>query len=594
HELESITVMDLGGVINEEGGRFKGLDRFTARVEIIKALQAEDLLEKTEPHKLMLGSCYRCSTVVEPTLSRQWFVDVKPLAGPAIKAVKDGKVRFVPKNWENLYFDWMNNIRDWCISRQIWWGHRIPAWHCADCAHTTVAKIDPAACGKCGSNNIEQDHDVLDTWFSSALWPFSTLGWPDKTAELSTFYPTNVLSTSFDIIFFWVARMIMMGLKFMDDVPFRDVYIHALIRDSEGQKMSKSKGNVIDPLVMIEQFGTDAFRFTLAVLAAQGRDIKLAPERIEGYRNFCNKLWNLTRFTLMNIDGTVAPLTGETPLSDADKWILTRLSHTVAGVTEALESYRFDEAARLQYGFVWHELCDWYVELSKKELRGEGAEGRKAVCLTVLTSVLRDTVKLLHPFMPFITEEIHSFLPGESGSLLAETYPEAGARFDEEARGMELVMGLIKAVRNIKTEMNVTIKTPVTVYCFSRDKSSREALLNGLNYIENLAGVKEFLISETGTAPANSISGKAGEGETFVEIFVPMKGLVDVEVEGRRLNKALEKVNKKYVSLEKKLSNKAFLEKAPPEIVKKEKTELEGLRIDKASIEAGLERLKTL
>ncbi len=591
HNLESITVMDLGGIMNEQGGRFEGQDRLDARKNIIEALEADGLLEKTEPHKLMLGSCYRCGTVVEPTLSRQWFVDVKPLAGPAIKAVEKGDVRFIPKNWENLYFDWMHNIRDWCISRQIWWGHRIPAWHCADCSHTTVAKIDPAACEKCGGKNIEQDHDVLDTWFSSALWPFSTLGWPDKTTELASFYPTNVLSTSFDIIFFWVARMIMMGLKFMDEVPFRDVYIHALIRDSEGQKMSKSKGNVIDPLVMIEEFGTDAFRFTLAVLAAQGRDIKLAPERIEGYRNFCNKLWNLTRFTLMNIDGPVEALSEDTPLSDADKWILTRLSVTVSGVNESLDTYRFDEAARLLYGFVWHELCDWYVELSKKDLRGEGTAESKASCLTVLTAVLKDTVKLLHPFMPFITEEIHSFLPGESGSLLGESYPEAGRRYEEEAAGMELVMELIKAVRNIKTDMNVKIKTAVPVYCYSKDRLSLESLKQGLPYIENLAGVSELIINESGEAPADSVSARAGAANSLVEIFIPMEGLVDVEVEGRRLNKALEKATKEYESLEKKLSNQAFLERAPAAIVDKERAKLKELLEKKSSIEAGLRRL---
>ncbi len=594
HGLESITVMDLGGLMNEHAGEFKGLDRFEARKRIIEGLKAEGLLEKVEPHKLMLGSCYRCSTVVEPTLSRQWFVNVKPLAGPAIEAVKEGRVKFVPKNWENLYFDWMNNIRDWCISRQIWWGHRIPAWHCGDCSHTTVAAIDPATCEKCGGANIEQDPDVLDTWFSSALWPFSTLGWPDKTAELASFYPTDVLSTSFDIIFFWVARMIMMGLKFMGDVPFRDVYIHALIRDSEGQKMSKSKGNVIDPLVMIEEFGTDAFRFTLAVLAAQGRDIKLSADRIEGYRNFCNKLWNLTRFTLMNIDGPVEANVDEALLKDADRWILTRLSHTAGGVTRALETYRFDEAARLLYGFVWHELCDWYVELSKKDLRGEADAGRKPVCLSVLIFVLKETLKLLHPFMPFITEEIHAFLPGESGSLLAEAFPEAGRTFDEEARGMELVMEIIKAVRNIKTDMNVAIKTPVKVFCFARDKGSRESVLRGLEYIQNLAGVRSLVMAESGEAPANSVSARAGSEEALVEVFIPMEGLVDVELEGRRLGKALEKVGKEYESLHKKLSNKAFLEKAPQEIVEKEQSRLQGLIEKKASIEAGLLRLKSL
>ncbi len=602
HGLESIAIMDPKGVMNERAGRFAGLDRFEAREEIIKALGEKGLLQKVEPHKLMLGSCYRCATVVEPTLSKQWFVNVKPLAGPAIKAVEDGRVRFIPKNWENLYFDWMRNIRDWCISRQIWWGHRIPAWHCGECSHTTVAKIDPANCEKCGSAEITQDADVLDTWFSSALWPFSTLGWPDNTPELKTFYPTDVLSTSFDIIFFWVARMIMMGLKFMGDVPFRDVYIHALIRDSEGQKMSKSKGNVIDPLVMIEEFGTDAFRFTLAVLAAQGRDIKLSAGRIEGYRNFCNKIWNLARFTLMNIEGAAVEDTlDESRLSGADRWILTRLTKTSEGVTRAIEAYRFDEAARLLYGFVWHELCDWYVELSKKDLRGEGGGGegggeeRKAASLSVLVSVLKDTLKLLHPFMPFITEEIHSFLPGESGSLLASAWPTKGPVFEAEARDMELVMEIIKAVRNIKTEMNVALKTPVNVYCFSKGRASAGAFTTGLRYIRDLAGVEELIMREAGEEPpAKSISARAGEGGSLVEVFIPMEGLVDVEVEGKRLEKALLKVAREHESLSRKLANRAFIEKAPPEIVEKERVRLSGLEEKKASIEAGLARLKDL
>ncbi len=598
HGLPSIAVMDDSGVMNKNAGPFEGLDRFEARKKIVEGLEKEGLLQKVEPHKLMLGSCYRCSTVVEPTLSKQWFVDVKPLAGPAIEAVEDGRVRFIPKNWENLYFDWMRNIRDWCISRQIWWGHRIPAWHCEECGHTTVAKADPNKCEKCGSAKIAQDPDVLDTWFSSALWPFSTLGWPEDTPELRTFYPTDVLSTSFDIIFFWVARMIMMGLKFMGDVPFKDVYIHALIRDAEGQKMSKSKGNVIDPLVMIEEFGTDAFRFTLAVLAAQGRDIKLSAERIEGYRNYCNKIWNLARFTLMNVDGPVDESVGEDLLSKADKWILTRLSLTTGGVTEAIDSYRFDEAARLLYRFVWHELCDWYVELSKKDLRGENGPERKAACLGVLVSVLKDTLKLLHPFMPFITEEIHAYLPGESGSLLASSWPSGGPVFEAEAREMELVMEIIKAVRNMKTDMNVALKTPVKVYCLTKGGASSpasRAIGGGLEYIRGLAGVEELVLEEAGgTPPEKSVSARAGEGESLVEVFIPMEGLVDVAVEGRRLEKALEKIVREAESLKKKLGNKAFLEKAPPEIVKKEKARLQTLQEKKASIEAGLERLKGL
>ncbi len=595
HGLSFITVMDSSGVMNENAGPFAGLDRFEARKKVVEELRKENLLQKVEPHKLMLGSCYRCSTVVEPTLSKQWFVNIKPLAGPAIEAVEDGRVRFIPKNWENLYFDWMRNIRDWCISRQIWWGHRIPAWHCGDCSHTTVAKADPSECEECGSTNITQDQDVLDTWFSSALWPFSTLGWPDDTPELRTFYPTDVLSTSFDIIFFWVARMIMMGMKFMGDVPFKDVYIHALIRDAEGQKMSKSRGNVIDPLVMIEEFGTDAFRFTLAVLAAQGRDIKLSTERIEGYRNFCNKIWNLARFTLMNVDGPVDETVGEERLARADKWILSRLALTTAGVTEAIDSYRFDEAARLLYRFVWHELCDWYVELSKKDLRGENGEDRRSACMGVLVSVLRDTLRLLHPFMPFITEEIHACLPGESGSLLASRWPSRGQAYENEAREMDLVMEIIKAVRNMKTEMHVALKTPVKVFCFTRCQASSQAIRSGLEYIGTLAGVEELVLKKAGDEPPEkSVSARAGEGDSLVEVFLPMEGLVDVAVEGRRLEKALAKVLRESESLEKKLANRAFLEKAPQEIVEKEKARLGTLLEKKASIEAGLERLKGL
>ena len=409
HNLPSLNVMDINGKMNDAAGQYAGLDRYKGRKKIIGDLDGLGLLKQTDKHKLMLGSCYRCSTVVEPRLSKQWFVKVAPLAEPAIKAVEDGRTRFVPKGWENTYFDWMRNIRDWCISRQIWWGHRIPAWHCG-CGHITVSTTDPVACEACGSKAIEQDSDVLDTWFSSALWPFSTLGWPEQTEDLKRFYPTSALSTSFDIIFFWVARMMMMGLKCTGEVPFKDIYIHALIRDAEGQKMSKSKGNVIDPLLMMDKYGTDALRFTLAILAAQGRDIKLAEENIGVYRNFANKLWNLTRFSQMNMEGMDMALVvaepDEADLSMADKWILTRRGICVLEVSEAIEGYRFDEAARALYRFVWHEVCDWYVELSKQDMKGENGPERRLTASAVLIAVLKDIMKMLHPFMPFITEEI--------------------------------------------------------------------------------------------------------------------------------------------------------------------------------------------
>ncbi|MBI5902280.1 MAG: valine--tRNA ligase, partial [Deltaproteobacteria bacterium] len=615
HNLPLLNVMDANAAMNENAGRFKGLDRFAARKKAVEELEALGLLKKTEKYKIMLGSCYRCSTVVEPTLSKQWFVKVGPLAGPAIEAVEKGDIRFVPKGWENTYFDWMRNIRDWCISRQIWWGHRIPAWHCGDCAHVTVSIADPSKCEKCGGPGIEQDNDVLDTWFSSALWPFSTLGWPEKTRELELFYPTAVLSTSFDIIFFWVARMIMMGLKFMGDAPFRDVYIHALIRDAQGQKMSKSKGNVIDPLVMMERYGTDAFRFTLAVLAAQGRDIKLAEDRIAGYRNFCNKIWNLARFTLMNIDEERANFFKVTSklymassidfdfgsffededINMADKWILTRLSVCVEEVCAAIEGYRFDEAARALYRFVWHELCDWYVELIKLDLRGERGQERKLAASGVLLSVFADTLKLLHPFMPFITEELYSCLPGVGKTVSQEQYPKGAKVFEAEAAEMECVMDLIRAVRNIRTEMNLAQDAKTGCVCYVKDERTRSTLIKSEEYIKLLARVSGLVVREGGQRPVDSVSAIAGgqEGMGAIEVFVPLKGLVDFDIEEARLGKELDKVTKERDAVEGKLANADFVAKAPPEVVEKERARLAAIIEKKTKLEAGVERIRS-
>jgi valyl-tRNA synthetase len=406
HDLEEIIIMDEHGIINENGGKYQGLDRYEARKKIVEDLTNLGLLEKVEKHVHSVGHCYRCSTVIEPYLSKQWFVKIKPLAEEAIKVVEDGRIRFVPGNWAKTYFEWMYNIKDWCISRQLWWGHRIPAFYCNDCGEVTVSMEDPKKC-KCGSTNIRQDEDVLDTWFSSALWPFSTMGWPDETPELKKYYPTSVLVTGFDIIFFWVARMIMTGVRFMKEIPFRDVYIHALVRDEHGQKMSKSKGNVIDPLIMMERYGTDAFRFTLAAFAAQGRDIILSEKRIEGYRAFCNKIWNATRFILMNLGEDFTPGTyDKSNLEVFDKWILHTMNETVKAVDSALQQYKFNEAASLIYEFWWNEFCDWYLELVKQRIysKDPAMKESSAIAKQTLYTVLKTGLKLLHPFMPFITE----------------------------------------------------------------------------------------------------------------------------------------------------------------------------------------------
>ncbi|MCR4286781.1 MAG: valine--tRNA ligase [Deltaproteobacteria bacterium] len=608
HGLPALQVMDMDARMNKNAGQFEGFARHEARERILKELGALKLLRKQEDYKLMLGSCYRCSTVVEPMLSKQWFVSTKPLAEPAIKAVEDGRIRFVPKGWENTYFDWMKNIRDWCISRQIWWGHRIPAWHCKDCGAATVSRKDPEECASCKGKNIAQDSDVLDTWFSSALWPFSTLGWPGETTELKLFYPTSTLSTSFDIIFFWVARMIMMGLKFTGQPPFRDVYIHALIRDAEGQKMSKSKGNVIDPLVMMEKYGTDALRFTLAAFAAQGRDIKLSEERIEGYRNFCNKIWNLARFTLMNVGSTLPtppnpPLArggvgGVEPamLSQADKWILARLSAASKEVSDALDAYRFDEASRVLYRFVWHELCDWYVELSKKDLRGGQGEARQAASSSVLVHVLKETMKLIHPFMPFITEEVYSHLPGAKGTLLEASFPLDEPSYQEDALKMDMAMDVIRAVRNIRTEMNIHQAAQIECLCFVKGPSAAGSLVGSSAYIMDMAKVSELKVMEHGERPKDAAMAMAGAPEAGnpIEVYVPLKGHIDIEAELKRLGRESEKLSSEYGAVEARLSSSGFAAKAPVEVVEKERARLAALSEKMGKIALSLERMKSL
>lgn len=602
HGLEAINIMNIDAAMNDNAGAYKGLDRYEARKRIVSDMESLGLLKETEKYVVRLGHCYRCRTVVEPRLSKQWFVHVESLSKAAIKAVEDEQTVFVPKNWEKTYFEWMRNIRDWCISRQIWWGHRIPAWYCEDCDHITVSEKDPEECGKCSSTRLAQDPDVLDTWFSSALWPFSTLKWPEEAPELKTFYPTSALFTSFDIIFFWVARMMMMGIKFMGEVPFKEVYIHALVRDADGQKMSKSKGNVIDPLVIMDKFGTDALRFTLAAFAAQGRDIKLDEERIEGYRNFCNKLWNLSRFTFMNLEGAEDvsfELPNESELTLKDKWILSRLSETTEKVTNALDAYNYDVAAKALYSFIWHEFCDWYIELIKPDLRGEGGEELKKNTQKVLLFVLRDTLRLLHPFMPFITEEIHSYLPGAPRTILETGFPKPGPTYEKESRSMEMAMEVIHSIRNIRTEMNILPKAGVSAICLCKDDDVARSLVLGKEHIKNLAKVTDITIdievsSEKGTDEKPVDSAYAVTPGGLVEVFIPLKGLIDIEAETNRLAKELAKLQKERAVIEKKLSSEGFLKKAPEEVILKDRSRLEEIKENEEKLNDGLKRIKEM
>jgi len=603
HGLDRINILDESGVINAAGRQYEGLDRFEARKRIVVELEEAGLLEKIDDHGMSVGGCYRCKTVVEPYLSLQWYVKVAPLAERALAAVKDGKTRIIPKQWENTYFDWMENIRDWCISRQIWWGHRIPAWFCDHCGMITVVMDDPSKCSQCGSDELRQETDVLDTWFSSALWPFSTMGWPDRTPELATFYPTSCLVTGFDILFFWVARMMMMGLHFMDEVPFTDVYIHALVRDAQGQKMSKSKGNVIDPLTVIDQYGTDAFRFTLAAFAAQGRDIKLAEERIAGYRNFCNKVWNAARFTLMNLEGfdPAAVSYEDLQLAEADKWILHRLNETIRETDQALAEYRFNEAAMGLYQFTWSEFCDWYLELTKRDLYGGDPE-RKSTAQYVLWYTLDHLLRLLHPFMPFITEEIWQVLPKVTGSglgtpgsgetIMLAAYPEfcESRSFPAAAANMERVMAVISGIRNVRGEMEVPPSKEIAVILSCASEESRLLMKHNEGSIIGLARVGDLAIGINVEQPDDASLQVAAD----VQIFVPLKGMVDVAAEEERLLKEIGKIAKDIELFAKKLENPAFVDRAPADIVAKEREKLAEVTVKKALLEESLEKIKGL
>ena len=595
HGLEQVNILDESGVINENGGPYQGQERYEARANVVADLENSGLLERIDDYANAVGECYRCKTVIEPYLSLQWYVKVGPLAAEAIRAVEQGQTRIVPQQWEKTYFDWMHNIQDWCISRQIWWGHRIPAWYCQDCGELTVSREDASACAHCGSSRISQDTDVLDTWFSSALWPFSTMGWPERTATLTKFYPTSCLVTGFDILFFWVARMMMMGIKFMGDVPFKDVYIHALVRDAQGQKMSKSKGNVIDPLHVIDEYGADAFRFTLTSFAAMGRDIKLSTERIAGYRNFCNKLWNASRFTLMNLEGfePVAVPWDRLALSDADRWILTRLEETIRTTVQALEDYKFNEAASTLYTFTWHNFCDWYIEMAKDALYGDDPQARARVQY-VLFTVLEQLLRMLHPFMPFITEEIWQALPGERPcpSIMQASYPDgAGLPTDPAgAERMEVVMAVIRAIRNIRGEMDVPPGRQVTALLDCKTDQARDNLEQGATAIRVLGKVGELTIGQGLERPKQVATQVVGD----VEIFLPLSGLVDVAEEMKRLEKEIAKVQKDIDLFARKLSNENFVANAPAHVLEKDRGKLKDAEEKMAVLQESLRKIQSL
>lgn len=581
HGLPRIKVMDDEGVMNDKAGPYMGMDRFQCRKAILKDMTDSGALVKEEDYAHAVGHCYRCKTIIEPNISKQWFVRMKTLAEPAIKAAEDGSVRFIPKGWENTYFEWMNNIRDWCISRQIWWGHQIPAWYCDKCPAVTVSRTDPSSCSQCGSTGIRQDEDVLDTWFSSALWPFSTLGWPKETGDLERFYPTSVLVTGFDILFFWVARMMMMGIKFMGDVPFRDVCIHALVRDAEGQKMSKSKGNVIDPLIIMDKYGTDALRYTLASMASPGRDIKLSEERIEGYRNFGNKIWNAARFIFMNMQD-VSVIPDRAVLTLPDKWILSRLNRTVRDVTQMLGEYRFDLAAGTMYGFFWREFCDWYVEFAKIQMQEGGSIKDNTVA--VLGNVLDASLRMLHPFMPFITEEIWQQLHGSS--VMKAPYPVADAALmdvDAESR-MSSVMEIIKNIRSLRSELNIPSSREVDVYLKIDDDAALKLIEGQMDYIKRLSSAGNAVTGANIKRPELSAIMIFAGGE----IYLPLTGIIDIDKEKGLLEKRLKGICDEICRIEKKLSNESFVARAPQDVVLKEKEKHKELMDQKERIESNL------
>ena len=567
--LPVLNVMTDDGFMNENAGKYAGMNLMECRKAIIADLDAAGALVKIEPTKHEVGTCYRCHTSVEPRVSKQWFVKMEPLAKPAIKVVRDGKVKFIPERFDKIYFNWMENIRDWCISRQLWWGHRIPAWYCAECGEITVSKETPDKCCKCGSSNITQDPDTLDTWFSSALWPFSTLGWPEKTPELMHYYPTSTLVTGYDIIFFWVARMIFSACEQMNEVPFDTVFIHGIVRDELGRKMSKSLGNGIDPLLVIDKYGADALRFTLATGNSPGNDMRYSDKKVEASRNFANKIWNAARFILMNLTEDEKAPHIPADLALEDKWILSQFNNLAKEVTDNLDKFELGIAVQKLYDFIWDLFCDWYIELAKIRLQKGGAEAETA--RAVLVYVMSETLKLLHPFMPFITEEIWQTLPHDGETIMLSAWPTFSEAlvFTEDEEKMGIIMDAIRAVRNRRSEMNVPPSRKAHVYIATDKKDIFET---AVVFMQKLASVSDVTVGDS-----FSIDGSVSIVTADAKIYIPMGDLVDFEAERKRLMKEKEAAEKKLAQINGKLGNPGFLAKAPQNVIDGQKADAEKL-----------------
>ena len=569
HNLTAISIMDEKGYMNANAGKFAGMERYAARKQVVAELRNLDLIEKIDDHNHSVGHCYRCSTVIEPFLSDQWFVKMQPLAEPAIAAVKNEQVRFVPERFTKIYLHWMENTRDWCVSRQLWWGHRIPAWYCQDCKEIIVARETPTHCTKCNSTNLNQDEDVLDTWFSSALWPFSTLGWPEQTKDLQKYFPTDVLITGYDIIYFWVARMIFSALEFMDDKPFSDVVITGLVRDAEGRKMSKSLGNGVDPLEVVENYGADAMRFMLATGTTPGNDQRFHWDKVESARNFANKIWNASRFVMMNVGDITyeeISITGE--LLASDKWILHRLNETVATFDRLLTKYEFGEAGRVLYDFIWSDYCDWYIELAKLTLNGDD-EAAKQVTKSVLCYVLDNILKLLHPYMPYITEEIWQHIPHQGEALVIAKFPQYQQQliYQEAAEQMNVIMDTIRNVRNVRAEMNVPPSRKVTLMIKPNSDKFQQVFEQGKKFLQGLCNTESLTIDITLLTPDKAMTVVTSGGQ----LFLPLAGLIDTAKEIARLTKEQEKLQGEVDRIQKKLDNESFVAKAPAQVIEQER-----------------------
>ncbi len=592
HNLPSPSVIDERGVMNENALHFKGMDRFECRGKFVEELEKSDLLEKTEDYTNNIGICYRCKSIIEPYLSDQWFVKMKPLAEPALEAVRRGDIRIIPQRWEKVYFNWLENIRDWPVSRQLWWGHRIPAWYCDDCGETIVAREEPERC-KCGGTNLHQDEDVLDTWFSSWLWPFSTLGWPDETEDFKYFYPTDTLITGHDIIFFWVARMIMAGLEFAGEKPFSDVYIHGLITDEAGAKMDKSRGNIIDPVEMIEKYGADAVRFTMALLATEGQNIRLSPTRFEMGRNFNNKLWNAARFVLMNIPEGDYALDASRLTDIKDRWIISALNSAVRRCTELLEEYRYADTANLLYDFVWHSFCDWYVELAKPDL-SSGDEARARLTRSILAHVLGSCLKMLHPIIPYITEELWQMLGkvcrerSEGETIVLAPWPEPDETLisPEVEEAFETLIDITRCIRNTRANLNIPERKQVDVTISARDERHAKMVENNRDYFRRMAGAGEIQVGVNLERPALCAADVVGGTQVFV-----LLDEADAEAEREKLSRRKAEIDKYLASTEKKLQNRNFVERARPEVVEQARRRKDELLEQKRIIEQNLATL---